>query len=101
MGANEKVAATFHGYTPSTERVRISWVRDSVNAFKGERSQAESQFDRWLEQVRAEAKAEALTEAADAINRLDSDVEMYDENLNATQVTDWLRTRAKQIRGAQ
>ena len=60
MGADEKNAATYHGgeYTPSTEEVRKHW--ENVG-FAG----TGTEFDRWLEQVRAEAKAEALNEAAD------------------------------------
>lgn len=83
MGANR--------YTPTTEQVRAHWENVGF-AGTGE------EFDRWLEQVRAEAKAEALTEAATELNRLDTDVEMYDENLRATQVEWWLRTRAEQIK---
>lgn len=52
-----------------------------------------------LEQHEREAKAEALEEAADEIDRLDGgEAEMYNEELNATPVTFWLRNRAAQIR---
>lgn len=54
-----------------------------------------------LEQHEQEAKAETLEEAADEIERLDGgEAEMYNEELNATPVTFWLRDRAAQIRGA-
>ena len=66
MGANEKHDATYHGgeYTPSTEEVRKHW--ENVG-FAG----TGTEFDRWLETVRAEAKAEALIEYADAIQHVD------------------------------
>lgn len=51
-----------------------------------------------LEQHVLEAKAAVLEEAAAELNRLDSDVEMYDENLHATPVETWLRDRANQMR---
>ena len=55
-------------YTPTLEDMRAVWV--SHRAFNNyERSfgkfwevKADSEFDRWLETVRAEAKAEALNE---------------------------------------
>lgn len=58
MGADEKHAATYHGreYTPTTEEVRKHW--ENVG-FAG----TGTEFDRWLETVRAEAKAEAWDEA--------------------------------------
>ena len=98
MGANEKHDATYHvgEYTPSNRQIRSSFTR-GIRREVG-LDQANRAFDRWLETVRAEAKAEALNEAASEIDRLDSDVEMYDENLNARQVSHWLRTRANQYK---
>lgn len=108
MGANEKYEAAMHGaqeYTPTTDELRDIWVDYNLNPLP--RSQgiplvetAQADFDRWLETVRAEAKAEALNESATELNRLDSDVEMYDENLRATQVEWWLRARANQYKEA-
>lgn len=66
MGANEKHAATYHGaeYTPSTKVVRaiFSHHRDA-----GMEAYNVGIFDRWLETVRAEAKAEALEAAANEV----------------------------------
>lgn len=53
-----------------------------------------------LEKHMQEREAEALEEAAGEIDRLDSCVEMYDENLNARQVSHWLRDRANQYKEA-
>ena len=113
MGANEKHAATYHGgeylptkCMPTTDDVRDVWVdRKVYHLPKSTRTvlvpTVQAEFDRWLETVRAEAKAEALNESATELNRLDSDVEMYDENLRATQVEWWLRDRANQYKENQ
>lgn len=55
-------------------------------------------IDVWAQEQRAEAKADSLEEAADEITRLNHDVEMYDENLDATPVNVWLQRRAAQYR---
>lgn len=69
MGADEKHAATYHGgeYTPTTDELRDIWVDYNLNPLP--RSQgiplvetAQADFNRWLETVRAEAKAEAWDE---------------------------------------
>lgn len=101
MGANEKQAATYHGGAgvPVTEAVCERYMHDrhATDGIKPVRARAE--FDRWLEEVRAEAKAEALEEAASEIYRLDGDdAEIYNEDLNATPVTAWLRARANQYK---
>ena len=85
-------------YTPTTEQVREGYV-EGMNWTSGN-TDAESvaEFDGWLAGTIAEAKAEALREAADVIERLDSDAEMYDEDLKATPVDVWLRTRAEQYK---
>lgn len=100
MGANEKHAATYHGgeYTPSLEEIRRHWGL-AVDTHRREERLAE--FDRMIAKIRAEAKAEALNESATDLNRLDSDVAMYDENLRATQVEWWLRNRANQYKENQ
>lgn len=65
MGANEKHDATYHGgeYTPDTEIMRFLFKIGRLTRNKnvgGE--QMDDEFDRWLETVRAEAKAEAWAE---------------------------------------
>lgn len=93
MGANEKFDATFHGGEHdfgSADLISANRVR----------FMSESELDRFIAQIRAEAKREALNESASEIDRLDSDVEMYDENLNARQVSHWLRNRANQHKDA-
>ena len=55
MGANE--------YTPDTEQVREQYTREQPPHI-GTVSQKRSELDRWLEQIKREAKAEALEEAA-------------------------------------
>ena len=64
MGADEKHAATYHGgeYTPSTGQIRSSFTR-GIRREVG-LAQANRAFDRWIEIVRAEAKAEALNDMA-------------------------------------
>lgn len=93
MGANDKVAATFHGgeYTPRTDDVRALYVlatpphRVSIGDGKAE-------FNRWLAKVRAEAKAEALREAASAYPVMLRDM------VSRPSVAAWLRDRAEQYK---
>lgn len=87
MGANEKLQAAMHGGEHDFGSA------DPISANRV-RFMSESELDRFIAKIRAEAKAEALNEAAAEIDRLDSCVEMYDENLNARQVSHWLRERA-------
>lgn len=106
MGANDKHEATYHAgeYTPDTTRVRHGYVDHvdysaQLHGLPSNDKGAGEAFDRWLETVRAEAKAEALEEAASEIGRLDGgEAEMYNEDLNATPVTFWLRNRANQYK---
>ncbi|MEV7645853.1 MULTISPECIES: hypothetical protein [Actinomycetes] len=66
MGANEKHAATYHGgeYVPTPDEARATWVL--AMAYSKSRIEPLMQsFDRMIAKVRAEAKAEALNEAAD------------------------------------
>ncbi|MGP9033655.1 hypothetical protein ACT17S_11355 [Glutamicibacter mysorens] len=98
MGADEKHAATYHGgeVTPSTDVVRYYYIDASINverytgnvSLEGLRRSAE--FDRWLEQVRAEAKAEALRQAAENIHEIDGRED--------TMARRWLRARANQYK---
>lgn len=67
MGANEKHEATYHGgeYVPSTEIVRLLFKIGRVTRKSDVGTeQMNAEFERWLETVRAEAKAEALRDLA-------------------------------------
>ncbi|MGH3651573.1 hypothetical protein [Glutamicibacter sp.] len=90
MGADEKHAATYHGgeYTPDAEQVRASFANSGMHR---ERPVMKAGFDRWLETVRAEAKAEALNEAAENIHEIDGR-----EDAMASR---WLRACANQYKG--
>lgn len=69
MGANEKRDATYHGgeYTPSTENVRSGYI-EGMEGFAGvTQFEYRSEFDRWLEAVRTQSKAEAWEECARSI----------------------------------
>jgi len=72
MGANEKHAATYHGgeYTPTTAVVHSIYMtawNSTVDPVDQQEVQdkARDEFTRWLETVRAEAKAEAWDECDD------------------------------------
>lgn len=64
MGANNKYEAAMHGgeYTPATENVEHSYV--AYRSSKVDLITGHHEFTRWLETVRAEAEAEALTKMA-------------------------------------
>ena len=108
MGADEKHAATYHGgeYTPTTGIVRVLFKIGRVTRKSdvgGE--QIDAEFNRWLEQVRAEAKAEALLGLA---SELESDpvkgdtffTKLIQPSCNAFAV--WLlRARANQYKENQ
>ena len=110
MGANEKHAATYHGgeVTPRTDVVRYYYIDASSNVEKytgtvspeGLRRSAE--FDRWLETVRAEAKAEALNDVANAFQyKAWSELikgSLQDRLRVAQPITAWLRARANQYK---
>lgn len=64
MGANDKVAATFHGRTPDTQIVEHAYV--AYRSSKVDLITGHQEFNRWLENVRAEAKAEAWDECEEA-----------------------------------
>ena len=73
MGANEKHAATYHGgeYTPDYQYVKTIFAMNAKTPVSGGHpdtlwEERTEQFDRWLEAVRAEAKAEAWDEGAEA-----------------------------------
>lgn len=74
MGANEKHDATYHvrEYTPATEEVEDSYTMDQVQTnLRKSTVVAREEFRRWLETVRAEAKAEAWDECANHISDVD------------------------------
>lgn len=101
MGADEKHAATYHGaYTPNVDELRDAWVDNELDPLP--RSQAielvpkvQAAFDRWLETVRAEAKAEALRESASAYPVMLRDM------VSRGSVQAWLRARANQYKENQ
>lgn len=61
MGANEKHAATYQGLSDNTVRGRYC---DGTHAQTGHTTDG-AEYDTWLAGVKAEAKREALEEAAD------------------------------------
>lgn len=69
-------------YTPTTEQVRLLYAN----------SMDPDGFDRWYADVIRKAKAEALEEAADA---MDADPEFRDP---LRLKSDWLRNRAQQLK---
>ncbi|WP_404291589.1 hypothetical protein [Glutamicibacter arilaitensis] len=70
MGANEKLQAAMHGGAgaPVTESVRERYMHDRYVTDGVEPVRSRAEFDRWLEGVRAEAKAEAYKDAANVIH---------------------------------
>lgn len=72
MGADEKHDATYHcgEYRPDAEQVRASFANSGMHR---ERPVMKAGFDRWLETVRAEAKAEALEDFAKVIDAEERD----------------------------
>ena len=99
MGANDKHEATYHAgeFTPDTATIRTFYTSDTDgNPILGRAAQ----FNRWLETVRAEAKAEALNEVANAFqykawNELIQG-SLQDRLRVAQPITAWLRARANQ-----
>ncbi|KUM31599.1 hypothetical protein AQ436_00215 [Arthrobacter sp. EpRS66] len=75
MGANEKHDATYHGgeYTPDADGLRDLWVDSKLDHLPRAVGiplvpTVQAEFTRWLETVRAEAKAEALHEVLTVLN---------------------------------
>jgi len=108
MSANEKHAATYHGaYTPNVDELRDAWVDNELNPLPRTQaielvSKVQTAFDGWLETVRAEAKAEALNEVANAF-QYKAWNELIQGNLQdrlrvAQPITAWLRARANQYK---
>ena len=69
MGANEKYEAAMYGgeYVPNTDEVRSIYSQHRNVTYADFTQYRAAEFDRWLATVRAEAKAEALEEAIDAL----------------------------------
>lgn len=105
MGANEKYEAAMHGYVPDIGQIRDAWVDSKIYHLPKSTRTAlvptvQAEFDRWLETVRAEAKAEAAIEVANEF-QYRKWAELIQGNMQqrlriAQPITDWLRTRANQ-----
>lgn len=77
-------------YTPTTEQVRTEWIESAgQNQSQTNRLHSTAAFERWLAGVRAEARAEALHDAADDWS--DLTIAMHGQS-----PADWLRERANQ-----
>lgn len=106
-------------YTPTLEDMRAVWVSHrAFNNFgksfgKFWEAKANAEFNRWLETVRAEAKAEALEEAAAKLEDASvSPILCWDKCGDpkcrddirvgaATEIQSWLRARANQYKENQ
>lgn len=76
MGADEKHAATYHAWTPVTSFVMGAYEYDRSQIGGVSAAVSRAEFTRWLETVRAEAKAEALNEAAHALDSATINIEV-------------------------
>lgn len=92
MGANEKHAATYHAWTPVTSFVMGAYEYDRSQIGGVSAAVSRAEFTRWLETVRAEAKAEALREAAAQYPVMLRDM------VSRGSVAVWLRARANQYK---
>lgn len=97
MGANEKYEAAMHGYVQDIGQIRDAWVDSKIYHLpKSTRTvlvpTVQAEFNRWLEQVRAEAKAEALDSLAQEL--VDVDMAGADEPIRAYDAAVWIRERA-------
>lgn len=121
MGANEKHAATYHGgeYTPSELALITAWAdqRRNLLEYAGEPFEGvverTAQAQRTIAKIRAEAKAEALREAAhDLFDWVKSPFMCLDECGNSDcpddirlgagkDIQKWLRARANQYKENQ
>lgn len=102
MGANEKLQAAMRGFEPVTESVCERFMHDRYMTDGVDTDQSRAEFDRWLEGVRAEAKAEAVAEVASAF-QYKAWAELIQGNMQqrlriAQPITDWLRARAEQYK---
>ncbi|MBM7767342.1 hypothetical protein [Glutamicibacter nicotianae] len=122
MGANEKHAATYHGgeYTPDADGLRDLWVDSKLDHLPRAAGiplvpTVQAEFNRWLETVRSEAKAEALEEAINALMagpeaNLNPDGTMRPPHLHRSpilkrnprlRVANWLLRQANQYKEEQ
>lgn len=90
MGANEKYEAAMHGakFTPDADAVESAYVQHRSHQVT--LIEAHHEFNRAIEKIKAEAKAEALNEAADQVSNIDGREDHA--------ARDWLRAHAEQIR---
>lgn len=110
MSANEKHTATYHGgeYTPTTAIVHsiymTAWNSTADPVDQQEiQDKARDEFTRWLEQVRAEAKREALNEYADTLGyRISGATIKYGQcHIEAHDIIRELHDRANQYKENQ
>lgn len=117
MSANEKKHATFYdpasgeqGYVPSVEFARGGYIYDRITLGVVDAEGAKTEFDRMIAKVRAEAKQEALNEAATKLEDTSvSPIWFWDKCGDpkcpddirvgaATEIQKWLRGRANQYK---
>ena len=101
MGANEKYEAATHGVEYGaildSSRLHYALSKDPGNGRTTEewwavKDETFKDFDRAIAKIRAEAKAEALNEAA---------ISVMDERIESeTEASNWLDTRANQYKEA-
>lgn len=84
-------------YTPATENVEHSYV--AYRSSKVDLITGHHEFTRWLGTVRAEAKAEALEEAAQDVRA--SEFWITPMHNAAKEIRFWLRARANQYKENQ
>ena len=104
MGANEKFDAAMHGaqeHTPEPIDLRVAYRYMEAGLMMDPDSkphdpvlmaESDAEFERFIAKVRAEAKAEALEEAADQVSKIDGREDRA--------ARDWLRNRANQYKEA-
>lgn len=96
MGANEKLQAAMHGFIPATDEVRALYVAGTpthrVSVHSGH-----AEFDRWLETVRAEAKVEALNDAAHALDSATINIEVLNGDPDLKQAWAFRSSERKSI----
>lgn len=120
MGANDKHEAVYHGgeYGAILDSSRLHYALSkdpgngrTIEEWWAVKDEAFKDFDRAIAKIKAEAKAEALNEAAAEIDRLESigdtarnqvseDQEKDYWRFHGTPITDWLRDRVNQYKEA-
>lgn len=81
-------------YTPSLEEVRENYGWNGHDSYiESNREASKAKFDRFIKQYRAEAKAEALDEAAIAAFN-DKKI----QGLQRVLIGNWLRARAARLK---